>query len=207
MKNRVAILITALLLATSPLQALGFTPPERDAALERIAGLIADNYVYADKASEIATQIRGWKVDPALTSLENELLFASLLTERLKAHDTHFSINWNDPSKADSAPSRLEETDESYAARIRRDNYGFQEVERLDGNIGYLRMSSFAWFDRDDDVFQPERRAGESAMAFLDGTDAMIIDHSPEWWRCTVHGAFDIQPFCRRRANVDQFFL
>jgi CubicO group peptidase (beta-lactamase class C family) len=48
-------------------------------------------------------------------------------------------------------------------------NYGFQKVERLDGNIGYLDLRNF----------HPAALAGETAaaaMGFLAGTDALIVD-------------------------------
>ncbi|MGH7177976.1 MAG: S41 family peptidase [Tepidisphaeraceae bacterium] len=51
----------------------------------------------------------------------------------------------------------------------RRENFGFQRVERLAGNVGYINMSAF---------HRPEF-AGETvgaAMTFLANTDALIID-------------------------------
>lgn len=48
-------------------------------------------------------------------------------------------------------------------------NYGFQKVEVLDGNIGYLKLNKF----HPDDEAQP---VADHALAFLGGTDALIID-------------------------------
>lgn len=48
-------------------------------------------------------------------------------------------------------------------------NYGVRSAERLDGNIGYLRIDRFA----------PAREAGpviEAAIAMLAATDALVID-------------------------------
>lgn len=53
------------------------------------------------------------------------------------------------------------------AARAR--NFGFEKVERLPGNIGYLEMNSFVRPEFSGDM------AG-SVMNFLSGTDALIID-------------------------------
>jgi retinol-binding protein 3 len=55
------------------------------------------------------------------------------------------------------------------AARRRRWNGGFVKVEQLPGNVGYLKLDGFA---------HPEHgaRAADAAFAFLQDTDALIID-------------------------------
>ena len=49
-------------------------------------------------------------------------------------------------------------------------NFGFEKVERLSGNVGYLKLNGF---------MEPQTGAGEiaaAAMSFLSNTDALIID-------------------------------
>jgi retinol-binding protein 3 len=60
-------------------------------------------------------------------------------------------------------------TDPARAERDRRRNYGFQELRRLDGNVGYLALSEIAPI-----AFGRDTAAG--AMAFLAASDAIIID-------------------------------
>ncbi|MCP3141993.1 S41 family peptidase [Pyxidicoccus xibeiensis] len=50
-----------------------------------------------------------------------------------------------------------------------RDAYGVNRVERLDGNVGYLRLTSFPEVEFGGD-------AATAAMRLLSGTDALIID-------------------------------
>jgi len=61
------------------------------------------------------------------------------------------------------------ELPDEWLNRMRRDNYGFTQVKILEGNIGYLELRGF--FDT--------KYAGKTdvaAMAFLENTDALIID-------------------------------
>ena len=54
-------------------------------------------------------------------------------------------------------------------AAERRGNYGFQRVERLDGNVGYIELRGFSG--------SPD--AGPTAVAamnFVAGTDALMFD-------------------------------
>jgi len=50
-------------------------------------------------------------------------------------------------------------------------NYGFEKVERLSGNIGYLDLRVF-----DDPRNEDAKATAEGAMAFLANSDAIIID-------------------------------
>jgi C-terminal processing protease CtpA/Prc len=58
------------------------------------------------------------------------------------------------------------------------DNFGFDQLERLPGNIGYVRMSYFAEFDptATGDKASGARRTAEAALRFLAGADAVIFD-------------------------------
>jgi C-terminal processing protease CtpA/Prc len=53
--------------------------------------------------------------------------------------------------------------------RLKKTNYGFEEAGRLRGNVGYLKLTGFAYPEQGGDTV-----AG--AMAFLANTDALIID-------------------------------
>lgn len=153
-----------------------FTVDDRRAAVERIADLIDRNYVYADKAAKIAAEMRGWTDDHAILRAPDRLAFASILTERLTKHDGHFNVRWSDPAARGMAPSGPPRNFEEMMAQMRRDNFGFDAIERLDGNIGYLRMSFFAPFDNEAKEVAPARRVAEAAMAFMQGTEAVIVD-------------------------------
>lgn len=170
------VLAITLLLAPAFAAASDFTADDRRAVVERIADLIDRNYVYADKAAAIAAEMRGWTQDPAILRAPHRLAFASVLTERLEKYDGHFNVRWSDPAARAVSPSGPPRNFEEMMAQMRRDNFGFDAVKRLDGNIGYLRMSFFAPFDHKAKETPPARRVAEAAMAFMQETDAVIVD-------------------------------
>jgi peptidase S41-like protein len=159
------------------------TAPPFDAAarrreLDRIAGLIESHYVYKDKAAAIAVELRGLTSDPELRAAADRIMWAAILTRRLDAHDLHFDVTWTPPEPRDApslAPPAVRDPGAS-ERQMAASNYGFDAVERLPGNIGYVRMSYFAPFDRASDKTPPARRAGEAALALIQGADAVIFD-------------------------------
>ena len=93
--------------------------------------------------------------------------FTQKLTEDLRSvsHDLHLAVIWAPgPPVPDTEEPTVEEL-----AMMRRDNYGFRRVERLAGNVGYLKLDSFE---------RAEFGGGTAvaAMGFLAGSDALIVD-------------------------------
>jgi retinol-binding protein 3 len=173
MKPRILAAIAAFaLIAVSPAMAL--TPKERGAALDRIADLIQKNYVFKDKASAIAAELRGWKSDPEIAALTDEKQLAFILTERLRKQDRHFSVMW----KAGAQKGGVLPTAAEGAQFERSHNYGFDKVERLPGNVCAVRLNFFADFDvaLTGDKTPAARKAGEAALAFVQNCDAVIFD-------------------------------
>jgi len=165
-----AAIAAALMISASP--AVALTPPARAAALDHIANLIAKNYVFKDKAAAIAKEVRGWKHDPDIRKLSDERRFASLLMERLRQHDRHFAVNWT-PPQAHSGTEPGSEADQD-----RQNNFGFDKVERLAGNIAYIRLSYFCDFDTSltGDKMPAARKTAEAALALVANSDAVIFD-------------------------------
>lgn len=76
------------------------------------------------------------------------------------------------PAGAPSAPGgpvRWNRIDPRDSATIARTNFAFDRVERLPGNVGYLKLSQFVPLDY-------SRQTAVAAMAFLAHSDAVIVD-------------------------------
>lgn len=170
MKLQVSLL---LLLAAVPALA---APPEaqpainakdRTAIIDDIAAALRDIYVFPDTAQRMAEHVRRQLQSGAYDRLGTLEAFTQKLTEDLRSvsHDRHLAVLW---APEPPAPETEEPTPEELAT-MRRDNYGFRRVERLAGNVGYLKLDSFERADLGGGT-------AVAAMGFLAGSDALIID-------------------------------
>jgi hypothetical protein len=141
--------------------------------VERVSAALNENYVFPDVAKKMETAIRQKLKAGAYDKLSNSAEFARALTRDLQevSKDKHLSIHY-----APSAPPGMDSSgrpDPAVQEQQRRDmasrNFGFEKVERLAGNVGYLDLRGFMGAEL----------AGEtaiSAMNFLAHSDAVIID-------------------------------
>ena len=99
------------------------------------------------------------------------------LAERINAdldtagHDRHLNFNFNPRQAEILAAGRQEQPDNSgYERQVRAANHGVSELRVLPGNVRYMAYDGFMWIG-------PESAAAlETAMRFLAGGDAVIID-------------------------------
>jgi hypothetical protein len=131
-------------------------------------------YVFPDVAKKMEEHIRNKLQKGDYDDISNPRAFARQLKNDLVeiSHDRHFNVMYApEPSARLQRPDPEEEKNRE-EQRIRQwkyDNYYFKKVERMDGNVGYLRFDGFA-----NTLY-----AGETAVAalqFLKHCDAIIID-------------------------------
>ncbi|WP_447636773.1 S41 family peptidase [Flavobacterium microcysteis] len=105
----------------------------------------------------------------------NKKDFAVLLTQKLRTDikDQHFSIKYLE----NYSPEKL--IDEKEKERLNNfhnslENFGFESVQRLEGNIGYINFKGFA---------SPESSTNTlaAAMNFVANTNSLIIDLRENW--------------------------
>jgi hypothetical protein len=176
------VLITAFI-APSPLPLQGprraepdmpVTPAARSEVIDNAIVGLKKSYVFPKVADEIETALRARIANHEYDKIESSNEFATKLTADLQAvsHDKHMRVRYSaDPLPKDDGEERgpTPEEIEAMRARGRLTNFGFEKVERLNGNIGYLDLRQF----------QVPMFAGETAaaaMSFLANTDALIID-------------------------------
>lgn len=172
----------AALVIAAPLCAQGGdSGPDRtiDAAARRtvIDGVIArlnEAYVFPDTAKAMEAALRARQRRGEYDGITSSRTFADSLTAHLQAvsHDKHLRVRYvargvpagpggDGPSPDDRAEAKL------FGQRM---NFGFERVERLPGNVGYLEIRSFG-FDTAD-----VSSVAATAFTFLGNTDALIID-------------------------------
>jgi hypothetical protein len=107
--------------------------------------------------------------------LINPKEYATKLTTDLLeiSNDLHFYIMYDPQWVNDQMKSKDENAEKKIKAqeleKSKKNNFGFRQVEILEGNVGYLRF----------DYFHDPAEASETAssiMQFLSNTDALIID-------------------------------
>lgn len=144
----------------------------RTRVIEGVIGKLRRYYVYPEVAERMEGSIRRRESSGEYKPVTNPQALCEALTADLRevSRDGHLSVVYNAEPKpvVDAERPSPEEMEERRLAMLEL-NYGFERVERLAGNIGYLDIRGF---------FYPEY-AGDraaAAMALLADTRALIID-------------------------------
>lgn len=153
-------------LGSNPERALAFapetlTPAQVREVVDSVAVQMERHYVSPDTGRLIADHLRARAATGAYDALATPAELAAALRTDLRAvnGDRHLYMHVNRPG-ADDGPS-------SEAAR--RANYDFARVERLEGNVGYVRLTGLSG--------APEaREVAVNALRFIQHTDAVILD-------------------------------
>ena len=147
------------------------TSLQKREAVGRIAGIYESRYVDPELGKRMADLIRSKLSAGAYDAPADGRAFARQITQDLRSviSDLHLTVAFlpEEVKKRRSAPAGLRAEEERKEARRR--NHGFPEVKVLDGNVGYLRVSSFEG--------SPEAYATAGhALQFLRHCDALIMD-------------------------------
>jgi C-terminal processing protease CtpA/Prc len=139
-------------------------------------------YVDAAGGAKIAARLRQRLSTGAYDEIVVADEFAKALTRDLleAVPDVHLRAVY-EPNRAErgqarrmvpaggAGPAPYVRIDGRSDAQIAATNFGFGNVERLDGNVGYLKLTRLV-------PLQLSREAASAAMAALSGSDAVIID-------------------------------
>jgi retinol-binding protein 3 len=181
------VLIGITLLCTVPRPARGqgagtdrpdttITAAIRAVVLDTLIDRIERYYVFPTVAKDIGRALRRRAARHEYDALASANAYADSLTAHVQAvsHDKHMRVRYNPDflpfgmGSDDEKPSPEELAAMRQSWRLR--NYGFERVQRLAGNIGYLDLRNFC---------TPQVGGGETAVAamnFLGNCDALIVD-------------------------------
>lgn len=130
-------------------------------------------YVFPDVAKKMEESVRARQKRGEYDSITDGNALASKLTDNLQdiSHDKHLHVNYSAVKMPDRPADAKPGPDEvaRYHKDMERMNCGFDKVEHLPANIGYVKFDFFA----DPDVCGPTAVA---AMNFLANVDAIIFD-------------------------------
>ena len=173
LRNRLRILAVVMALTLLSASAPGYghaqSEPAIDAAMraEVIEGALKalnDSYVFPEVARKMEQAIRERVTRKEYDNFTSAGEFARALTDHLQevSHDKHLRVIL-------SAGSRFGAGQDQQRLMASKRNYGFEKVERMSGNIGYLDLRGF-------EPTGPANETATAAMNFLANTDALIFD-------------------------------
>ena len=176
---RTCLVVLMVCTAVSARPALAQNPPpptpvdanERRSVVQQIAQLLDEHYVFPDVALKSGAHLEAKLAAGAFDDMVDALTYADALTRELQSvnHDKHMRVRVR---PIDQAGAQEHDPGAAAARQLREmsgRNFGFESVEHLDGNIGYLDLRYFA---------PPELASGNAvaAMQLLSNSDAIIID-------------------------------
>lgn len=173
------LLLLTLMLATPLFAQMGerkdftITAAEREQAIKGTIAKLNENYVYPDVARKMGEAVAARAAKGEYASITTAKALAEKLTADLRevSKDKHIHLSYQEAGIPDDTPDTGSEDttsaeERSYMARV---NFGFEKVERMRGNVGYIDIRGFV----------PPAMGGETAtaaMSFVANTDALIID-------------------------------
>ena len=139
--------------------------------IEGAAAKLNELYVFPGIALDMGESLVYRQQRGEYDSVNDGAEFAGLLTRHLREvnNDLHLRVNFVPFRMPDRPSGPNPAAAAQYRTQMEQINCGFEKVERLPNNVGYLKFNMFA----NPDVCGPTASA---AMNFLANVDAIIID-------------------------------
>ena len=138
--------------------------PQQASVLERSADAVGRIYVDAAESARISSALRSWSREGRYASAcADPQSFLAQLNRDLDAYDGHFHVEQLQPDKPE------EDWLMAWRADAGPSNAGVREVRVLEGNVGYLRLSTFYPWDLASNKLA-------SAFSLLADTSALVLD-------------------------------
>lgn len=145
----------------------------RSAVVDTLLKELNASYVFPDVAKKMETDIRSRIAAKEYDSVTGSIAFAQKLTSDLQSvsKDKHLRVRYSHrpiPVRTGGNEPTPEQRTE-FERNVKFENFGFERVERLRGNIGYIELMGF---------FAPVLGSDtvRSVFGFVANTDALIID-------------------------------
>ncbi len=137
----------------------------RGQVIDAVLSRIRDGYVFADRAEDMDRAIRARQEGHEYDNVTNGAALARLLTAHLQevSHDKHLQVDYF----FGALGPVFQPPDEQGMAELT--NFGFETVDRLPGNIGYIRLIGFV-------RAEGAEAAVAEAMDAVHDADALIFD-------------------------------
>lgn len=176
-------LATLLFLPVLLFSQASITTKEKAAIMEGVKAQIEANFVFIDRIESTNRSIDSLYNTGKYANISDYKDFATTFTADLVniTRDKHFALVYNPGliasrrawrERANQEEEEVEEEEEYIDWNLwyaQKENFGFEKVEILDGNVGYIKF----------DFWQPlqwVQATMDATMSFVGHTDALIID-------------------------------
>lgn len=136
---------------------------------DQIGNLINEHYVFQESKGRIVSEFEQKVKSGKYDAITNPDSLAGILSHDLKSisNDGHLYVRYL--STNDTVKKDVKDWEKQELEREIRSNYGFREVQILENNIGYIKITEF---------MRPKRamQTAVAAMKLVENTDALIID-------------------------------
>ncbi len=145
------------------------------AVIDSVMVALNDTYVFPDVAEKMEKHVRKNLRQGEYDAMATMVPFTMALTEDLHeiSHDLHLGVLFLPAEEVaamrETGEEEQQRSEEAVRERLRRQNFLFEKLEILPGNVGYLKLNGFP-----DTKFSGPTAA--AAMNFLANCDALIID-------------------------------
>lgn len=137
----------------------------RSAVIEKLLSGIQSGYVIPENGEITIQAIRAAESSGVYDKFGTAKTFAGKLTLDLRSssHDKHLAVFFDPESAKPTSPSSSSTPSRDHY------NFGFNQIQRLQGNVGYMELRSFADLDQ-------ARETASTWLSALAGFDAIILD-------------------------------
>jgi retinol-binding protein 3 len=176
-RHATVLCVVVLLSATSFAQAqaeptdLPINAATRTQVIEVVLSRLNESYVLPEIAARMEQSIRTRMQKGEYDKINSSALLAQTLTGHLAeiAKDKHLGVGFSYVPISSEQKEPSPEDLERFRRMASSQNFGFEKVERLNGNIGYMELDGFV-------TTELGAETAIAAMQFLANTDALIID-------------------------------
>jgi retinol-binding protein 3 len=173
--------------------------------VDTLAFQLRKYYVFKDAANRMGAYIQKRNKEGAYQGISDPHILAAQLTKDVSSvHlDEHFHVEYN-PEMAKELSGEIEDVPKYVEDKLNKDrekNFGFKKIEILNGNIGFLEISSFSRLN------PYSKRVADAALQMLSNSSALIID-----LRYGVGGSLDmvtylISHFFKEKTLIMDIYL
>jgi hypothetical protein len=168
--------------ARAELPATRLTPATKHAIADSVARILEARYADSTAAIRLAERLRARVAAGAYDAYDEPASFGAAMMADMQevSPNKHLRLSYEPTREYSLSPAapggpgaagavRWNRIDGRDSATLARTNFAFDAVERLAGNVGYLKLRQFVPLDY-------SRETAVAAMAFVANSDAVIVD-------------------------------